>query len=225
MSVNSFRSTPTTNPHSRTSPPVPSRSTHVGMVIGLSPLPMQRMLFVTDILADHATRKRLAERFHSEHANIFPADIQNCPNSEFLDRCAVVFQCAARGSVYHLKDAESHGVECPRSSLSPWTIESSIPAKRNTIALVLNLLKILELSQDLTMTSATETLKDVRFVCLCGDPRYESRLDFQVGTSNLTVTLTAALIPSSSTTSFPKIRSMMESSQRSLARRGANRIT
>lgn len=148
---------------------------------------------MTDILADVATRKRLIERFCSEHANLFRADIQNCPTSEFLDRCAIVFQCVACGSVYHFKDAGSHGVECPRSSLNSWSIESSIPANHSIIVLVLNLLKILELSQDLTMTSATETLKDIRLVCLCGDPRYEGCFDFQglVGTSDLMVTSTA----------------------------------
>ena len=182
---------------------------------------------MTDILADDATRKCLIEQFRSEHANLFPADFQNCPMSEFLDRCAVIFQCAACGSAYHLKDAESHGVECPRSSLSSWSIESSIPAKHNTIVIVLNLLKILELSQDLTMTSATEMLKNIRFVCLCGDPRYESQFDLRglVGASNLIVESTAELISPSSTISFPKTRSMIKSSQRSLARRGVNPIT
>ena len=50
--------------------------------------------------------------------------------------------------------------------------------------LVLSLLEVLELPKDVTTNSATETLKDVRFVCLCGDPRYEGHFDFEglVGT-------------------------------------------
>ena len=146
---------------------------------------------MTNILADGMTHTRLFERFHTEHADLFPADIQNRTAAEFLDQCAVVFQCTACGSAYHFKDAGSHGANCLRSSPTSWSIESSIPAKHSIVVLVLSLLEVLKLPQDTTLTFAIEALKDVRFVCLCGDPRYEGYSDFQglVGTSSFAATL------------------------------------
>lgn len=157
---------------------------------------MQRILLITNILADDATHKRLIERFHSEHADLFPADIQNRPAAEFLDQFTVLFRCTACESVYHFKDVGPHGTKCLRSSPSSRSSESSVPAKHNTIVLVRNLLEVLELPQDLTLTSAAEALKDIRFLCLCGDPRYEGHFDFQglVGASSLAVTSTAELV-------------------------------
>jgi hypothetical protein len=157
---------------------------------------MQRVLSITNILAEDATHKRLIEQFHSEHADIFPADIQNCPATEFLDQCTVIFQCTACGDVYHFKDAASHGGKCRRFSPSSLPTGSITPAKRSTIILVLSLLEVLELPQDTTLTSAAEALKGVGFVCLCGDPRYEGHFNFQglVGTSSLTAILAAELV-------------------------------
>ena len=154
---------------------------------------MRRVLFITSILADDTTHTRLIERFHSEHADLFPIDIQNRPATEFLDQCAVVFQCTACGSVYHFKDAGSHKASCLRPSPSSWSTEPSIPAKHSIVVLVLTLLEVLELSRDATLTSAAEALKDIRFVCLCGDPRYEGHFDFQglVGISSIAATLAA----------------------------------
>jgi len=137
--------------------------------------------------------KHLTERFRSEHAGLFSADIQNRPAVEFLDQCAVIFQCMACGSVYHFKDAGSHGAECTQTSPNTWSVESSTPAKRNIVVLVLGLLEILGLPQDATLSSTTEALKDVRFVCLCGDPRYGGHFDLEglVGASNPAATSTA----------------------------------
>ena len=157
---------------------------------------MQCVLSIISILADDATHKHLIERFHSEFADLFPADTRDRPAAEFLDQCAVVFQCTACGSVYHFKDAGSHGAKCPRSSPGSRSIESSTPAKRSIVVLALTLLEILEFPQDTTLSSATEALKEVRLVCLCGDPRYEGHFDFQglVGTSNFAATLAAELV-------------------------------
>ena len=121
---------------------------------------------------------------HSEHADLFPADIPDRSATEFLDQCVVVFQCTACGSVYHFKDSGSHGTECPQSSPRSWSIESSTPAKRNIIALVLSLLEVLELPHAATLTSTTEALRDIQFLCLCGDPRYDGHFDYQ-GTKGL----------------------------------------
>ena len=156
-------------------------------------LQIQRVLLITKVLAEDATHKRLIERFRSDHADLFPAEISNRPAAEFLDQCAVIFRCTACESVYHFKDAGSHETECTRSSPSLWSNESSTPAKHNIVVLVLSLLEILELPQDVTFSSATEALGDVRFVCLCGDPRYEDYLDFKglVGTFNPVAILAA----------------------------------
>jgi len=148
------------------------------------------VLSITKISSDDTTCKRLIEQFRSEHADLFPADIPNPPATEFLDRCAVVFQCTGCGSVYHFKDTGSHGAECPQATSGSWSIGSCTPAKRNIVVLVLNLLGILELPQNTTLSTTNEALKDARFSCLCGDPRYEDHFDFQwlVGTPNLAAT-------------------------------------
>lgn len=160
------------------------------------PISIQRVLPITGILADDATHTHLIERFHSEHADLFPTDIQNRPATEFPDQCAAVFQCTACGSVYHFKDAVSHRARCLRPSPSSRPTEPSIPAKHSIVVLVLSLLEVLDLPRDTTLTSATEALKDVRFVCLCGDPRYENHFDFQglVSTPGLAATLVAELV-------------------------------
>ena len=117
-------------------------------------------------LARDATYKRLIQRFRSEHADIFPADLPTRPAAEFLDQWAIIFQCTVCGSAYHFKDAGAHGAECPRSSPSSWSIESSTPAKHSIVALVLSLLELLGLPQDITLSSATETIGGARFVSL-----------------------------------------------------------
>ena len=61
-----------------------------------------------------------------------------------------------------------HGTERPLSSPGSWSIESSTPAKHNIVALVLSLLEVLELPQAATLSSATEALLDIRFICLVG---------------------------------------------------------
>ena len=162
----------------------------------VAPIIIQRVPSVTKILAEDAMRERLIERFRSEHADLFPPEASNRPAAEFLDQCAVIFQCTACESVYHFKDAESHGTECTRSPPSPRSIESSTPAKHSIVILVLSLLEVLELPQDVTFTSATEALKDVRFVCLCGDPRYEGHFDFKglVGTLCFVTTSATELV-------------------------------
>jgi len=194
----------------------------------VAPISMQCVFSVTGILVDDATHTHLIERFHSEHADLFPTDIQNCPATEFLDRCAVVFECTACGSVYHFKDAGSHRVRCLRFSPSSWPTEPSVPAKHNIVKLVLSLLEVLELPRDTTLTSAAEALKDIRFVCLCGDPRYEGHFDFQglVSTPGLAATLAAELVPRSLAMSSPRIKNTKRLNQRSLEKRGAaKRIT
>ena len=122
---------------------------------------------------------RLIQQFRSDHSDLFPAHTPNRPEEEFLDQCAVIFQCTACGSVFHFKDAVSHGAECAQSSPTSWSIGYLAPAQHNTVAIVLSLLEVLELPQDTTMSSATEVLDGVRFVCLCGDPRYGGNFDFQ----------------------------------------------
>ncbi|KAF9644276.1 hypothetical protein BDM02DRAFT_3190748 [Thelephora ganbajun] len=113
------------------------------------------------------------------HADLFPADTPNRPAAEFLEQYAAVLQCKACGSMYNFKDARSHGTECAQSSPNSWSIEFSTPAEHDIIALVLRLLEVLELPQNSTLSSAIEALEDVRFLCLCGDPRYEGHFDFQ----------------------------------------------
>ena len=157
---------------------------------------MQRVLFVIKTLAEDAVQNRLVKQFRSEHPDLFPTETPNRTAAKFLDQCAVVFQCTACESVYHFKDAGTHGTECTRSPPSPWSIESSTPAKRSIVALVLSLLEALELPQDVTLSSATEAFKDVRFVCLCGDPRYKGHFDFEglVSTFSFVVKSVAELL-------------------------------
>ena len=147
---------------------------------------MPQELSVTIISADDTTRKYLVQQFRSEHADLPPAVIPNRPATEFLDQCAVLFRCTTCGSVYNFGDSISHTAGCPRSPSSAWSIESSAPAKRNVIVLVLRLLEVLELPQDVTLSCATEVLEYVRFLCLCGDPRYEGHFDFQGLVGSLT---------------------------------------
>ena len=98
--------------------------------------------------------------------------------------------------MFHFKEAGPHGAECPQVSPSSWSIESSTVVKHDTIVLMLDLLEVLGLPQDATLSSATEAFKEVQFVCLCGDPRYEGHFDFEglVSTSNLTATAAAKLV-------------------------------
>ena len=179
---------------------------------------MPHIPFVTMISDGDAARKSLVRQFRSEHPDIFPADIPDRPATEFLDQCAVIFQCTACGSVYHFENSVSHGTECPQSSPRSWSIESSIPAKRNIVALVLSLLEVLELPQAATLSSTTEGLRDIRFLCLCGDPRYEGHFDFQglVGTLRFVATLAAEAVLCSLAMSSPRIESTKRSNQRSL---------
>ncbi|KAF9783212.1 hypothetical protein BJ322DRAFT_1110091 [Thelephora terrestris] len=137
------------------------------------------MLSTTKVPEDDTTRNKLIQRFRSEHADLFLAAASNFPETEFLEQCAVLFQCTACGDMFYFKNAESHGVECVRSSRNSWSIESSAPAQPSIVMAVLSLLKLLGLSQDATLSSATEVLTNVRFACLCGDPRYEGNFDFQ----------------------------------------------
>ena len=143
-------------------------------------------LSITTISVDDMACKHLVQRFRSEHADLFPADIPNRPATEFLDQCAVLFRCTTCSSIYNFGGSVSHGAGCPRSPPGAWSIESSAPAKRNTIVLVLRLLEVLELPQDVTLSRATEVLEDVRFLCLCGDPRYGGHFDFQGLVGSLT---------------------------------------
>ena len=78
----------------------------------------------------------------------------------------------------------------------PSSIEPFTPAKHSIVVLVLSLLEVLELPLDVSFTSATEALKDVRFVCLCGDPRYEGHFDFKglVGTFRFVTTSATELV-------------------------------
>jgi len=123
---------------------------------------MAHVPFVTTILADDTAHKHLAQRFRSEHADLFPADTPDRPATEFLHKCAVLFQCITCGSVYHFKDSIFHRTECPLSSPGSWSIESSsTPAKHNIVALILSLLEVPELPQTATLSSATEALRDI----------------------------------------------------------------
>jgi len=183
---------------------------------------MPRVPFVTKISADDTARKHLLRRFRSEHPDLFPTDIPDRPATEFLDQCAVLFQCSACGSVYHFKDSAFHGTECPLSSPGSWSIESFAPAKHNIVALALSLLEVLKLPQATTLSSATEGLRDIRFICLCGDPRYEGHFDFTglVGAFSLIETLAAELLLHSLATSSPRIKNTKRLNQRSLERHG-----
>jgi len=181
-----------------------------------------RVPVVTEISDDDTARKHLVRRFRSEHPDLFPTDIPDRPATEFLDQCAVLFQCTACGSVYHFEDSTFHGTECPVSSPVPWSIESSAPAKHNIVALALSLLEVLELPQATTLSSATEGLRDIRFICLCGDPRYEGHFDFTglVGTFSFIATLAPGSVLHSLATSSPRIKSTKRLNQRSLERHG-----
>ena len=138
----------------------------------------------TEITENSAAHSHLIQLFRLQHSDLFPAGIPNGPDREFRNRCAVIFQCTACETLFHLKEAGSHGAECPRSPRNSWSIETSTPAQRSIVAIVLSLLEILKLPQDATLSFATEALKDTRFACQCGDPRYEGTFDFQgiVGT-------------------------------------------
>jgi hypothetical protein len=182
-----------------------------------------RVLSKTKISGNSTTHNYLIQQFRNEHSNLFPAETPNHPKAKFHDQCAVIFQCTVCRSVFHLKDAGSHGAECPRSSRNSRSIESSVPAQRSIVATVLSLLKIIKLPHDATLSFATEALKDARFACLCGDPRYEGNFDFQgiVGTFNLIATLPTAELVQSFITLFLRIKNTRRLNQRSLGRRGA----
>jgi len=65
-------------------------------------------MFVIKTLVKDAMQKRLVERFRSEHPDLSPTETSNRTAAEFLDQCAVIFQCTACESVYHFKDAGAH---------------------------------------------------------------------------------------------------------------------
>jgi len=115
-----------------------------------------------------------------------------------------------------------HQTECPLSSPGSWSIESSTPAKRKIVALILSLLEVLELPQTATLSPATEALRDIRFICLCGDPRYEGHFDFQglVGTFRFVAAPAADSVLRSLIMSSPRIESTKRLNQGSLERRG-----
>ena len=147
---------------------------------------MPRALLTIKLAEKNTSRSWLIQQFRSEHADLFPTGLPARPEAEFLDQCAVIFQCTACGNVFYFQDAGSHRAECVRSSRNSWSIETdSTPAQPGIAMAVLGLLKVIGLPQDATLSSATEALGDVRFACLCGDPRYQSNFDFQglVGTS------------------------------------------
>ena len=178
---------------------------------------MSRVLFITKISADDTMHKHLARRFRSEHPDLILTDTRSRPAAEFLDQCAIVFQCTACGTLFHFGDSESHRTGCPRSSPGLWSFESSAPANHKIVALVLRLLEVLGLPQDITLDSATETLKDVQFLCLCGDPRYTGHFDFQklVGIPNIAMISAAEIVLRSLNTSSPRTKNTKRLNQRS----------
>ena len=99
--------------------------------------------------------------------------------AEFLDRCEAVFGCMTYGSVYHFGDSVFHGILVrPQSSPSSQSIESSASVTQHRSPR-----SALPPSPRITSRHYFELrnrgTRGRPILRLCGDPQYESNLDFK----------------------------------------------